>query len=70
MFLNQLYQFIKTFDFSTLYTTIPREHFKTHLKEIIHKVHQGEYGMLDIYSKQYGKYHVNNFLYFLFALKI
>jgi hypothetical protein len=27
---------IQIFDFSTLYTTIPYENFKTHLKEIIH----------------------------------
>ena len=36
IFLNQLYQYIQTFDSSTLYTTSPREHFKTVLKEIIH----------------------------------
>jgi hypothetical protein len=52
IFLNQLYQYIQTFDSSTLYTTSPREHFKTLLKEksftthftlkwydIIHKLH-------------------------------
>ena len=29
---------IKTFDFSTLYTTLPNDKLKTHLKETIHKV--------------------------------
>jgi hypothetical protein len=28
---------IKTFDFSTLYTTLPHDKLKTHLKETIHK---------------------------------
>jgi hypothetical protein len=28
---------IKTFDFSTLYTTLPHDKLKTRLKEIIHK---------------------------------
>jgi hypothetical protein len=28
---------IKTFDFSTLYTTLPHDKFKTRLKETIHK---------------------------------
>jgi hypothetical protein len=31
---------IKTFDFSTLYTTIPHDKLKTRLKETIHKAAQ------------------------------
>jgi hypothetical protein len=36
---------IKTFDFSTLYTTLPHDKLKTRLKETIHK-EVGLYGVL------------------------
>ena len=34
---NFTYRYIKTFDFSTLYTTLPHDKLKTRLKETIHK---------------------------------
>jgi hypothetical protein len=45
---------IKTFDFSTLYTTLPHEKLKTHLTETIHKAfsHRNECVVLG-YSSTY-----------------